>query len=122
MNDSPTTITFYLARTHDGYFACGSKWVNHLDDARLYRTIGPVKSAVTKWVKNSPTMPVPEILEWKLDIATATVIDQVDRTQKAIQRAEKVRLARQTADLERRRKRLEQDIARNRDELRSLSQ
>jgi hypothetical protein len=90
---SKTSITWYIARNHEGEFSCGETydgdtyWVDDLKDARFHETIGPVKAAVTKWVKRHPDTPIPEILEWTIDIATAKVIDVAGETSKRIKRA-----------------------------------
>lgn len=93
-----TTVTWYLARNPLGQFSHGESWVNGIAAARLYRKVGPAKSAVTKWVKKNPGQPIPEILEWKLDIATATVLDVAGETQKRIGRAARAKVAREDAD------------------------
>ena len=82
-----TQVTWYVARNHLGEFSRGEDWVPDIADARLYRSIGPAKSAGTKWAKKHPAMPVPEVLEWRLDIATATVLDVSEQTEKRIRRA-----------------------------------
>ncbi len=94
-----TQVTWYLARRLDnGSFSCGESWMDDIADARLYRRIGPAKSAVTKWVKDNPGKPIPQILEWKLDIASATLVDVAGETQKRISRAAKQKITREEAD------------------------
>lgn len=94
-----TSITWYVARNHIGRFSCGQNqhgdthWTDDLVDARFHETIGPVKAAVTKWVKRHPKLPIPEILEWTIDIETAKVVDVAGETQKRIERARKVKEA-----------------------------
>lgn len=92
---STSTVTWYLARNPLGQFSRGESWVDDIADARLYRNVGPAKSATTKWVKQNPGQPIPEILEWKLDVATATVLDVAGETQKRIMRAAKAKEARE---------------------------
>ena len=94
-----TSITWFIARNHKGEFSAGQTWegdtywTENLVDARFHETIGPVKAAVTKWVKRHPDVPIPEILEWTIDIATAKVIDVASETGKRIARAAKVKEA-----------------------------
>lgn len=96
-----TSITWYIARNHKGEFSCGeidngdTYWVDNLVEARFHEKIGPVKAAVTKWVKRHPELPIPEILEWTIDVATAKVIDVAGETNKRIERAAKVKEANQ---------------------------
>jgi hypothetical protein len=102
---SKTSITWFIARNHEGEFSCGQTndgdtyWTENLVDARFHETIGPVKAAVTKWVKRHPDVPIPEILEWTIDIATAKVIDVAGETQKRIDRARKKKEADERRDV-----------------------
>mgnify|MGYP001612549448 CR=1 FL=1 len=90
-----TSITWFIARNHEGEFSAGQTndgdtyWTENLVDARFHERIGPVKAAVTKWVKRHPNAPIPEILEWTIDIATAKVIDVAGETGKRLARAAK---------------------------------
>lgn len=122
MTPPTTTVTWYVARNHHGEYCRGKSWVSDLDDARLYRRIGPAKTAVTKRARVHPTEPAAHILEWKLDIATATVIDMADKTAKTVARIEKRKAAKLEAYKERRRADLERELARKTEELRTLSQ
>jgi len=85
-----TSITWYIARNHEGEFSAGQTndgdtyWTENLVDARFHETIGPVKAAVTKWAKRHPELPIPEILEWTIDIGTAKMIDVAGETSKRI--------------------------------------
>lgn len=92
-----TSITWYLARNYRGEFNGGETydksnklvpyWVDDVRDARFHDTISPIKSCVTKQVKRFPDEPIPEILEWTIDISTAKVIDVAGETNKRIKRA-----------------------------------
>jgi hypothetical protein len=94
-----TQVTWYVARRADGQFCRGESWVPDIARARLYRTVGPAKSAVTKWAKANPDQPVPEVLEWRLDIATATVLNVTIETKKRMQRAARMKLDQQARDV-----------------------
>lgn len=92
-------ITWYLARRHDGEFNSGQdcygnpSWTDDLRYARFHDNIGPVKAHVTKHVKRHPKEPIPTILEWTINIATAKVIDVASETSKRIRRAEQAKAA-----------------------------
>ncbi len=92
------TVTWYVARACDGQFSHGESWVHDIANARLYRSIGPAKSAVTKRAKQHPGEPVAEILEWKLDIATATLVDVAGETSKRIAKAARAKELRAEAE------------------------
>lgn len=94
------TVTFYVARNPRGQFSCGSTWVGSIANARLYRTIGPAKSAATKWTKANPGEPGVEVLEWRLDIATATVLDMGAHTKRSLARIERQKREREEWDRE----------------------
>lgn len=84
-----TTVTWYVARNHLGQFNSGTCWRTDIADARLHRKPAACERAATMWVKNHPGTPVPEILEWRLDIATANVISVAGETEKRLARAAK---------------------------------
>jgi len=114
------TITWYVARRDDGYFSAGEGWTHELRRARFHVTVGPVKSAVTKYVKANPGKPIPEILEWKLDIASATVLDVAAETNTRIKRAALTKLAREEQERQRKLRYLDEEerrIAARREEL-----
>lgn len=107
-----TTITWYLVRNHAGQFLYGEdgnsrpRWGDNIEDARLYKSIGPAKSAVTKFMKHNPDLPPPQVLEWVLDIATANVIDVSQDSRKSIIRAHKEKLRQDELNREYERRRL----------------
>ena len=110
--DPKTQITWYVARTHDGLFNQGSGWTQTLANARFHKKVGPVKSAVSKYAKKNPDQPVPQILEWRVDIATATVLDVAEQTTKRIQRRAIAKIKRERQNAERSLGYLEQERAR----------
>lgn len=95
-----TQVTFYVARNAHGQFCCGETWVDDIVDARLYRTIGPARAAATRWAKAHPEAPKVEVLEWKLDIATATVLDMGAHTTRSLARIERQRQEQEKRDRE----------------------
>lgn len=86
MSTPTTQVTWYVARNHLGEFSCGRDWVDDLAYARLYWRVGQAKAAATYHAKENPADPVPEVLEWKLDIASATVLNVAIETKRRIAR------------------------------------
>jgi hypothetical protein len=115
-----TTVTWYVARNHLGEFSRGEKWVKDIAKARFHKKVGPVRTAITKWTKRHPDLPVPQILEWKCDIATARIMDETARTENAISRMKRRAVERQMRDAKFKREMLEREIARHQEELRKL--
>lgn len=95
-----TTVTWYVARNPLGQYSCGTQWVDDLADARLYRSIGPAKAAATRWAKKHPGQ-APQVLEWRLDIGSATILDVGAHTKRSLTRIERDRQQRDRAEAER---------------------
>lgn len=102
MSTPTTQVTWFVARNHLGQFSHGECWVDDIANARLYRTIGPAKAAATRLAKEHPDWPVAQVLEWKLDIATATVLDVSARTKAGIARRKVAEIERKRRDVARR--------------------
>lgn len=102
MSNPTTQVTWYVARNHFGHFSRGTRWVPDISRARLYRSIGPAKAAATRLAKEQPDWPVAQVLEWKLDIATATVLDVSARTKAGIARRKVAEIEQKRRDVARR--------------------
>ena len=107
MSTLTTQVTWYVARNPLGQFNCGVIWVDDIADARLHRTIGPAKAAATRWAKENPGERACEVLEWRLDIATATVIDMAGHTKRSLARIEREKQEQEKRNREWRLKELE---------------
>ncbi len=103
------SITWYVARNHLGEFNRGEAWVDDLSRARLHQKPGPVKVCITKYVKHNPSAPVPELLEWRVDLASAKVMDVTDETHKRIVKAKDRKLAHEQRAIQWKLERLRED-------------
>lgn len=111
----PQPMVFYLVRNREGkyfrakgYGGYGDTWVADVTLAKVYQKISQARSRVTFFAKNWPDYGVPEIL--MITSPTATVLDQKERTAKAIKKSKDAELARQQAHAEYEKKRLEKQI------------
>ncbi len=91
-------MTIYLVRRHDGTFmSYGGYWVEDMDEAQVYKKIGPAKGRVTRWAKHNPNEPHPTLLAWLLTEADAHVVDLSENTTKALARIQRRKLEREKA-------------------------
>ncbi len=101
----------YCVRDHNGLFLSQPcAWIDHDDGgrggwtpelkrARIRLKLGTIRTMVTKTVKNCPNDPVPQILRWELDPATATVVDDSVRAKQAVTAISQTKLKREQAHL-----------------------
>jgi hypothetical protein len=80
-----------------GYQGYGVSW-DTLEKAKFYTKIGQAKARCTYFFKNYPSFGCPEILEFDLNVANATVIDMRATMEKSIKKIKANNLKRQLAD------------------------
>ncbi len=86
------TLDLYAVRSKDGKWYCsrgygggGSKWVDDINDAKLYSRIGQAKSQVTYWAKHYPEYGVPTLVHITCE-PELEFIDQEARVAKALKK------------------------------------
>lgn len=74
-------MKIYLVRNKEGKFfrpvgrgGYGKNWTS-IDRAKIYPKVGPAKSIITFWFGHYPKFGCPELLEFDIDPAKATVLD-----------------------------------------------
>ena len=70
-----------------GYGGGGMNWQDKLENAKFYAKAGTAKGQITFWFKEYPQYGCPELLEFDLDVANATVFNMQAETEKKILKA-----------------------------------
>lgn len=85
-------MKLYVVRSKDGKFlrskgygGSGNNWVDALEKAKFFPKLGTAKAQVTFWFRTYPQFGCPEILEFSLDVAQATVLNVEAAAAKGIQ-------------------------------------
>jgi len=106
--------------SRNGKFLDGSYWQDKLEDARIYKKIGPAKARVTYFYRFEPQLGCPTILEFELDLNLAKTIDLTKNTGDKIKRATEIRLKRELEYKAYQKKCLEEDKRRIEERLKNL--
>ena len=100
-----TSFKMYAVRNREGkwlrtkgFNGVGESWVKDIEKAKIYPRIGPAKSQVTWWAKAYPEYGIPEIVEFHCQ--ASVVIDQTERTTKAIAKSKLAELRNKQWNLE----------------------
>lgn len=97
-------MKLYLVRNKEGKFfravgygGSGGNWVSEMDKAKFYTKGGQASARVTWFFRNYPQFGCPEILEFDLDVRSATVLNMEEVTLKKIKKSKEKELERQKA-------------------------
>jgi hypothetical protein len=100
-----TSFLMYAVRNRDGkwlrskgYNGYGECWVDDIKKAKIYPKIGTAKTQITYWAKNYPQYGAPDLVEFHCQ--EALVIDQTERTTKAINKIKLAELRHKQYNLE----------------------
>lgn len=98
----------YAVRSQDGKFfrskgygGGGASWVDGLDKAKIYGSIGPARSRVTFWATNYPKFGTPEIVEITVTDSNIRAFVEEDRVKKVKDRKEREKIRREKQKEER---------------------
>jgi hypothetical protein len=64
-----------------GYGGSGKSWVDTIDQAKIYGTLGKARSQVTYWYTHFPQYGMPQIV--KLNAIGSEILDETERVNKA---------------------------------------
>lgn len=119
-------MKIYLVRNREGKFfrpvgrsGYGENWTS-IDRAKIYPKVGPAKGIITWWFSNYPKFGCPELLEFDIDPAKATVVDLTSECKGKIAKKKALELKRDLEYKQYQKEMLEQERAEIEKKLRSL--
>jgi hypothetical protein len=82
-------LAFYVVKNAQGKYyksegGDGIIWVNDIEDAKVYNTIGGARGRITCYTKNYPKLPIPKLI--KLIVTREEEIDEAERVTKVIKK------------------------------------
>jgi len=127
MNNAPKgfELKLYAIKSKDGKWfksrgqgGIGPRWVDGIDQAKIYSKPGPAKGVITYWGSNYPGFDTPDLVE--ITAKEFEVIDQTDRVNKVKEDREAKRLIAEAKNKQRKLERAQEEADRANKKLEEL--